>query len=38
MAEDQDESQKTEEPSQKKLDDARRKGQVASSKEVSNFL
>lgn len=38
MAEDQDQSQKTEEPTQKKLDDARQKGQVASSKEVSNFL
>jgi flagellar biosynthetic protein FlhB len=38
MAEDQDQSQKTEEPTQKKLDDARQKGQVASSKEVSNFI
>ena len=38
MAEDQDQSQKTEEPTQKKLDDARQKGQVASSKEVGNFF
>ena len=38
MAEDQDQSQKTEEPTQRKLDDGRQKGQVASSKEVSNFL
>lgn len=38
MAEEQDDSQKTEAPSQKKLDDARAKGQVASSKEVGNFL
>lgn len=38
MAEDQDDSQKTEEPSQKRLDDARAKGQVASSREVTNLL
>lgn len=38
MAEDQDDSQKTEEPTQKRLDDARKKGQVASSKEVGNFF
>jgi len=38
MAEDQDQSQKTEEPTPKKLEDARQKGQVASSKEVGNFL
>ncbi len=38
MAEDQDQSQKTEEPTPKKLLDARQKGQVASSKEVSNLL
>ena len=37
MAEDQDESQKTEEPTDKKLLDAREKGQVASSKELANF-
>lgn len=36
MAEDQDESQKTEEPTQKKLQDARQKGDVANSREVSN--
>lgn len=38
MAEDQDQSQKTEEPTPKKLEDARQKGQVASSKEVANLL
>lgn len=38
MAEDQDDSQKTEQPTQKRLDDARQKGQVASSKEVGNFF
>jgi flagellar biosynthesis protein FlhB len=38
MAEDQDQSQKTEEPTSKKLEDARQKGQVASSREVSNLL
>ncbi|MCA3269893.1 MAG: flagellar biosynthesis protein FlhB [Thalassospira sp.] len=38
MSEDTDESQKTEEPSQRKLDQAREKGQVISSKEVSNWL
>ena len=38
MAEDQDQSQKTEEPTPKKLEDARQKGQAASSKEVSNLL
>ncbi len=37
MAEDQDDSQKTEEPSAKKLEEARSKGQVASSKEVNNW-
>ncbi len=36
MAEDQDDSQKTEEPTQKKLQDARQKGNVANSREVSN--
>ncbi len=34
MAEDQDESQKTEEPTGKKLSDARRRGQVATSQEI----
>jgi flagellar biosynthetic protein FlhB len=38
MAEEQDRSQKTEEPTAKKLADAREKGQAASSKEVSNLL
>jgi flagellar biosynthetic protein FlhB len=38
VAEDQDQSQKTEEPTAKKLEDARQKGQVASSKEVANLL
>ncbi|MEZ5866625.1 MAG: flagellar biosynthesis protein FlhB [Geminicoccaceae bacterium] len=38
MAEEQDDSQKTEDPSQKRLDDAREKGQTASSREVSNLL
>ncbi|MBT6284531.1 MAG: flagellar biosynthesis protein FlhB, partial [Rhodospirillaceae bacterium] len=31
-------SQKTEEPTQKKLDDSRKKGQVATSREVSNWF
>jgi flagellar biosynthetic protein FlhB len=39
MADDnQDESQKTEEPTQKKLDDARDKGQVAVSREVNHWF
>jgi flagellar biosynthesis protein FlhB len=38
MAEDQDEGQKTEEPSQRRLDEARTKGQVASSREVNHTL
>lgn len=33
-----DQSQKTEEPTQKKLDDSRNKGQVATSREVSNWF
>jgi flagellar biosynthesis protein FlhB len=33
-----DKSQKTEEPTQKKLDDSRKKGQVATSREVSNWF
>ena len=36
MAEDQDDSQKTEEPTQRKLDEARKKGQVATSQEVKH--
>ncbi|MGE4312971.1 MAG: flagellar biosynthesis protein FlhB [Pseudobdellovibrionaceae bacterium] len=36
--ESQDDSQKTEEPTAKKLEDARKKGQVALSREVNNFI
>lgn len=38
MADEQDDAQKTEQPTPKKLQDARDKGQVASSKEVNNFF
>jgi flagellar biosynthetic protein FlhB len=38
MAEENDDSQKTEEPSQKKLDEAREKGQVANSREVNHWF
>ncbi len=38
MAEEQDKSEKTEEPSQYKLDEARKKGEVASSKEFTSAL
>jgi flagellar biosynthesis protein FlhB len=38
MAEDQDQGQKTEEPTQRRLDEARGKGQVASSREVNHAL
>ncbi len=38
MAEDQDESQKTEEPTARKLSQAREKGQVAQSQEVKHFF
>lgn len=38
MAEDQDESSKTEEPTGKRLEDARKRGQVAYSREVNNWL
>jgi flagellar biosynthetic protein FlhB len=38
MAEEEDQSQKTEEPTQKKLEDARKKGQVATSREINNAL
>lgn len=39
MAEDsQDQSQKTEEPTHKRLEDAKRKGQVASSREVNHWF
>ncbi len=38
MAEDQDESQKTEDPTSRKLSQAREKGQVAQSQEVKHFF
>jgi flagellar biosynthetic protein FlhB len=38
MADDQDQSQKTEDPTQKRLTDAREKGQVASSREVNHWF
>jgi len=38
MAEEQDKTSKTEEPTQRRLDEARRKGQVASSREVNHAL
>ena len=39
MAEEsQDKSQKTEEPTQKRLEDSRRKGQIPSSREVNNWI
>tara|TARA_R110002073_G_scaffold2023_4_gene14190 strand:+ start:2507 stop:3595 length:1089 start_codon:yes stop_codon:yes gene_type:complete len=38
MAEGEDESQKTEEPTQKKLDDAREKGDVAKSQEIPGWF
>ncbi len=38
MAENEDKSQKTEEPTPKKLEEARKKGQVASSKEVNTWF
>ena len=38
MAEETDQSQKTEEPTHKKLDDARKKGQGVNSKEVTNLF
>ena len=38
MAEEQDDSQKTEEPTQKRLDDAREEGRVVSTREVASFL
>ena len=37
MSENQDESQKTEEPTPRKLEEARKKGQVSTSKEVNSF-
>lgn len=38
MAEDDDDSQKTEDPTRKKLDDARKRGQVAMSREINNWV
>ena len=38
MAEGEDESEKTEEPTQKRLDDARDKGQIPSSREVNHWI
>lgn len=38
MAESEDDSSKTEEPSQKKLEEARKKGQIASSRELTHFF
>jgi flagellar biosynthetic protein FlhB len=38
MAEEQDDSQKTEDPTSRRLDDARNRGQVANSREVNNLL
>jgi flagellar biosynthetic protein FlhB len=38
MAEDEDQSQKTEEPTQRKIDEARKKGQVATSREINNAM
>lgn len=37
MSEEQDDSSKTEEPSQKKLEDARKKGQTVSTRELNHF-
>jgi len=38
VAEDQDQAQKTEEPTQRRLEEARRKGQVAASREVNHVF
>lgn len=38
MSEDQDESQKTEEPTHKRLEDARKKGQIVRSREVNSLF
>ena len=38
MAEEQDQAQKTEEPTQRRLEEARRRGQVASSREVNHAM
>ena len=38
MADNQDDSQKTEEPTQKRLQDSRKKGQVATSREINHWF
>src|SRR4026209_2436941 len=38
MAEEQDDSRKTEDPTSRRLDEARKRGQVANSREVNNLL
>lgn len=38
MSEDADESSKTEEPTQKKLDEAHKQGQFAMTQEIGNWL
>lgn len=38
MAEDDDDSQKTEDPTRKKLEEARKRGQVAISREINNWI
>jgi flagellar biosynthetic protein FlhB len=38
VAEEQDDSQKTEDPTSRRLDEARKRGQVANSREVNNLL
>ena len=38
MAEDGDDSQKTEEPTPKRLEEARKKGQIALSRELNTWL
>lgn len=38
MADDQDDSQKTEDPTHKRLEDARKKGQIVRSREVNSFF
>src|SRR5689334_8380937 len=38
MADDADDSQKTEDPSQKRLDDAHKKGNVPSSREINHWF
>ncbi len=38
MSDDQDDSQKTEDPTRKRLEDAREKGQIPTSREVNSFM